>query len=335
MELNERILELRKKRGMTQDELAEALLVSRQTIYKWETGRALPDVNRLRQICELFGISADELLDISLSGGNSGDVRDSAPDSNTPMTEAALQTETVLPSEAIPPTKAKKKLIVLLCASVAVIALCALLLLCKPAEVRSAIALGIVPAGMESGAAQPVTERELWSLLSNVCEKETGEVPESLAAAILSATKERLTREKAAYMLYCAHVWTRIDSKADMLIKADTPSPIVMRSVYDDLNDMSRKAVDALDGAYEDTLCRELAEVNELYAELGGTSESEARMNAILHGNYITSVTFCLAQRSYADEKPLMEAADGLFRPKELLTREEAIIAAYRLYGSW
>ena len=62
MEFNEKIQELRKSRGLTQEELAEALFVSRTAISKWESGRGYPNIDLLKQISNYFSISIDELL---------------------------------------------------------------------------------------------------------------------------------------------------------------------------------------------------------------------------------------------------------------------------------
>ena len=47
---------------MSQEELAEAMEVSRQTISKWETGEALPDIERCKRLADLFDVSMDELV---------------------------------------------------------------------------------------------------------------------------------------------------------------------------------------------------------------------------------------------------------------------------------
>ena len=57
------ILELRTKMGLSQDELAEKVFVTRQAVSRWESGTALPDAGNLRQISRLFEVSADYLLD--------------------------------------------------------------------------------------------------------------------------------------------------------------------------------------------------------------------------------------------------------------------------------
>lgn len=62
MELNEKLQELRKQRGLTQEELAQALYVSRTAISKWESGRGYPNIESLMTIAKVFGVTIDELL---------------------------------------------------------------------------------------------------------------------------------------------------------------------------------------------------------------------------------------------------------------------------------
>ena len=62
MEFHEKLQELRKKRGLTQEELAEALYVSRTAISKWESGRGYPSIDSLKEISSFFSVSIDELL---------------------------------------------------------------------------------------------------------------------------------------------------------------------------------------------------------------------------------------------------------------------------------
>ena len=61
--LAEKIKELRKKEGLTQEELASRLNVSRQAITKWETGEGLPDIDNLKNIALFFHVSVDYLID--------------------------------------------------------------------------------------------------------------------------------------------------------------------------------------------------------------------------------------------------------------------------------
>lgn len=62
MEFSEKLQELRKSRGLTQEELAEALFVSRTAISKWESGRGYPSIDSLKEISKFFSVSIDELL---------------------------------------------------------------------------------------------------------------------------------------------------------------------------------------------------------------------------------------------------------------------------------
>lgn len=62
MEFHEKLQELRKSKGLTQEELASALYVSRTAISKWESARGYPSIDSLREISKYFGVSIDELL---------------------------------------------------------------------------------------------------------------------------------------------------------------------------------------------------------------------------------------------------------------------------------
>ena len=62
MEFHEKLQELRKNTGLTQEELAEALFVSRAAISKWESGRGYPNIDSLKEISRYFSISIDDLL---------------------------------------------------------------------------------------------------------------------------------------------------------------------------------------------------------------------------------------------------------------------------------
>ncbi|MBR3893646.1 MAG: phosphoglucosamine mutase [Clostridia bacterium] len=71
MTLGEKITQLRTAANMTQEELAEKLLVSRQSVSKWEMNQALPQIDKVLMLCELFKLSTDEMLwdKISISAG--------------------------------------------------------------------------------------------------------------------------------------------------------------------------------------------------------------------------------------------------------------------------
>lgn len=62
MEFNKKLQELRRQRKLTQEELSEALFVSRTAISKWESGRGYPNIESLKAIAKFFSVSVDELL---------------------------------------------------------------------------------------------------------------------------------------------------------------------------------------------------------------------------------------------------------------------------------
>ena len=57
--------ELREKHNLTQEELAERVLVTRQAVSRWETGVTSPDISALPMLADLFGITVDELLGVN------------------------------------------------------------------------------------------------------------------------------------------------------------------------------------------------------------------------------------------------------------------------------
>ncbi|MBR3325698.1 MAG: helix-turn-helix transcriptional regulator [Atopobiaceae bacterium] len=62
MEFNEKLQELRKGRSLTQEELAEAIFVSRTAVSKWESGRGYPSIDSLKELSRFFSVSIDELI---------------------------------------------------------------------------------------------------------------------------------------------------------------------------------------------------------------------------------------------------------------------------------
>ena len=62
MEFNEKLQELRKSRSMTQEELAEALFVSRTAVSKWESGKGYPNIDSLKAISRFFSVTIDDLI---------------------------------------------------------------------------------------------------------------------------------------------------------------------------------------------------------------------------------------------------------------------------------
>ena len=62
MKFNEKLVELRKRQGLSQEQLGMELQVSRQTVSKWEAGQSYPDFQRLVLLSDYFGMSLDELV---------------------------------------------------------------------------------------------------------------------------------------------------------------------------------------------------------------------------------------------------------------------------------
>ena len=62
MNLGEKLFELRRTKNLTQDDVAEKLNVTRQTVSKWETNQSTPEFDKIVPLCELYGISPNELL---------------------------------------------------------------------------------------------------------------------------------------------------------------------------------------------------------------------------------------------------------------------------------
>lgn len=62
MDLSEKLLNLRKANGLTQEQLAEKTGVSRQSVSKWESGQSVPELDKIVVLCELFNVSTDYLL---------------------------------------------------------------------------------------------------------------------------------------------------------------------------------------------------------------------------------------------------------------------------------
>lgn len=62
MDFNNRLYQLRKQKGLSQEELANRLNVSRQTVSKWEVGDSTPDMEKLIAISDLFDVSLDKLV---------------------------------------------------------------------------------------------------------------------------------------------------------------------------------------------------------------------------------------------------------------------------------
>lgn len=75
MTIGEKIARLRVERGLSQEQLAELTDVSRQSVSKWEMGKALPQLDKLARLCELFCVSADDFLSEQAPGADKSEAR--------------------------------------------------------------------------------------------------------------------------------------------------------------------------------------------------------------------------------------------------------------------
>lgn len=69
MDFGEKIYSLRTKKKISQNELADLLEVSRQSVYKWENNSAVPELEKIVRMCEIFGVTVDELVRGEIKSG--------------------------------------------------------------------------------------------------------------------------------------------------------------------------------------------------------------------------------------------------------------------------
>ncbi len=88
MILADKIMRLRKKNGWSQEELAEKMKVSRQAVSKWESAQTTPDLEKILQLSNLFGVTTDYLLKDELEAEEFTDSADASPFRRITLTEA-------------------------------------------------------------------------------------------------------------------------------------------------------------------------------------------------------------------------------------------------------
>ncbi len=81
MNLGHNLFRVRKKRGLSQEEVAEKLGVSRQTISKWELDETLPDIRQSKRLANLYGMTLDELIEFDPELEDIREAIDRVPDS--------------------------------------------------------------------------------------------------------------------------------------------------------------------------------------------------------------------------------------------------------------
>ena len=73
--IGKKICALRNEKGLSQEEFASALFVSRQTVSKWERGQSLPDADNIIAMCAFFGVSADSILGCGTDARQQTDIK--------------------------------------------------------------------------------------------------------------------------------------------------------------------------------------------------------------------------------------------------------------------
>ena len=99
MSLGEKLLKLRKKKGLSQEEVADILHVTRQTVSKWETDQSMPDFDKVVPICNLYEISTEELFHDEVSTVREGEEvleENTIPDQNYNHKKALFTTIAVM-----------------------------------------------------------------------------------------------------------------------------------------------------------------------------------------------------------------------------------------------
>ena len=91
MILADKLIDLRKKAGWSQEELAERMEVSRQSVSKWESAQSVPDMNRILKLSELFGVTTDYLLKDDLGPEAQEGQSLPVPDTDPPRREVSME----------------------------------------------------------------------------------------------------------------------------------------------------------------------------------------------------------------------------------------------------
>ncbi len=91
MILADKIIELRKKNGWSQEELASQLGISRQSVSKWESASSIPDLDKIIKLSELFGVSTDYLLKDSLGEGDAEPLQEESAAFDEPVRTVSLE----------------------------------------------------------------------------------------------------------------------------------------------------------------------------------------------------------------------------------------------------
>ena len=100
MTFGERLMSLRRARGLSQEALGDMLDVTRQTVSKWERGDSTPELEKLVELSRIFGVSLDELAGIERTE-RPGDAAQARPEQSAPGAGWLTRSESISPPSAL------------------------------------------------------------------------------------------------------------------------------------------------------------------------------------------------------------------------------------------
>lgn len=122
MKFNEKLIELRKKEGLSQEELGYKLNVTRQTVSKWELGQTTPEMDKLLELSKIFNISVDELINESEIQTNQNSENQNAENQNTENQDTKIEDQPIVEKD-IKNTREKNVKIIIIVALIVVVVL--------------------------------------------------------------------------------------------------------------------------------------------------------------------------------------------------------------------
>ena len=131
MELQLKLISLRKQKGLTQLDLADKLNLSRQAISRWEVGAAVPSIDNLKALSELYGVSLNDLLNDGNDSCNAKNDDDDSCDVKNDEKDSCKR-EQLQVSKGQEDTARKTWFVALMCALVFLLAILILIMIFKP-----------------------------------------------------------------------------------------------------------------------------------------------------------------------------------------------------------
>lgn len=197
-------------------------------------------------------------------------------------------------------------------------------------EIQMAINLGIVPKQMQSSYTKPVTEIEMYTLLSNCIYLKTGKIDTEWGTKILSADSKRvLNRQQTADLLYNAAKF--LGESAENLYETDA---LYFRT--DKLNqEFVEKNIKEFNPIFTDVIICDYMDVVQFLPEYSQYDFSLNGDKSVYSQEKSEAISYSVGKSDNISGKKLMDITENYcFRPKDDTTVEEAILAVYRLYNA-